>query len=236
MIINLHDNNIIAIIPAAGIGKRMLYHYPKQYIMIKNKTIIEHSIECLLKHENIKYVIVVIRQDDIYFNKLNIAKHPKIITTIGGKNRSDSVLNGLKIINKNTKWVLIHDAVRPCLYYQDLLKLCSIIKQKNIIGGILAKPVKNTIKYIKHNDIINYTLNRKNLWNALTPQIFLTKLLFSCLQYVIYKKIIITDDSSCLEYCGYHPKIIIGRNDNIKITTPEDLIVAKLYIKNLKNL
>ncbi|CUR53613.1 2-C-methyl-D-erythritol 4-phosphate cytidylyltransferase [Serratia symbiotica] len=226
-------SSVIAIVPAAGIGSRMKSSCPKQYLIINHYSIIEHTIYSLLNHPRIKKIIVVISFKDQYFKKLPIFNDPRITVTIGGKYRIHSVLAGLKLVH-NTKWVLIHDAVRPCLHITDLTRLL-LITEYNNIGGILAVPVRDTIKYAKNNtNIISNTIKRKNLWQALTPQLFPLKLLKFCLQNILNKGIIITDEASALEYFNYYPLLINGRSDNIKITWPEDLSIAKFYLTKLK--
>lgn len=228
---NIKD--IIAIVPAAGIGKRMLSKIPKQYISIEKYTIIEHTINVLLLHPRIINIVVVLNKNDNFFKNLKISENKKIITTIGGKTRSHSVLLGIKKAIKisNVNWVIVHDAVRPFINVNEISKLLSIINI-NSIGGILAIPMYNTIKYSSNNLIVDYTIQRKNLWNALTPQLFLIDLLFYCLKKTIDDNFFVTDESSALEYCGYKPKIIVGKNKNIKITKPDDLKLAKFYFKN----
>lgn len=225
-------NNIIAIIPAAGIGKRMLSNIPKQYIIFGKKTIIEYTINVFLLHPQIKHIIVVLHKNDKIFNKLKISKNKNIMTVIGGNTRSKSVFIGVQKamkINYNG-WVIVHDAARPFIRISDINKLLAIININNI-GGILAVPITDTVKYSINKSIINGSIERKNLWLALTPQLFPVYLLFNCLKYIISNNFFITDESSALEYCGYYPKIIVGRRDNIKITRPEDLNFAKCYLE-----
>ncbi|AWH90380.1 2-C-methyl-D-erythritol 4-phosphate cytidylyltransferase [Buchnera aphidicola (Melanaphis sacchari)] len=226
--------NTIAIVPAAGIGRRMLLNFPKQYIKIRNKTIIEYTLETLLSHPNITRIIVSVHQEDIFFHKLPISSHFRVLSVIGGQKRIDSVLSGLAIA-KEVDWIMIHDAVRPCLTYKDLDKLIDLA-QKNKFGGILARPLYDTIKYVsKKNKKVLYTLPRKNLWRALTPQLFPIDLLRFCLQKIIKDKVDITDESSALEYCGYSPLIIMGGEENIKVTSPEDIFFVEYYLKKLFN-
>lgn len=225
-------NKIIAIVPAAGIGKRMSLSIPKQYLIIKKRTVIEHSINVLLKHKKIKKIIVIINKNDFFFSKLSISKKSDIIvvTINKSKNRCQSVFLGVKkaieLFGKNF-WIIIHDAVRPCLKIQDISKIISSI---NEIGSVLAYPMYNTVKYSSNNFTINYSIQRNFLWNALTPQLFPAYLLFKCLKTIINNNIPITDESSALEHCGYSPKIVIGKSSNIKITYLEDLYLANFYL------
>ncbi|WWO95564.1 MAG: 2-C-methyl-D-erythritol 4-phosphate cytidylyltransferase [Candidatus Dasytiphilus stammeri] len=229
-------SNIAAIIPAAGSGKRMQSSYPKQYVTINGKTIIEYTLAILLEHPLINRIIIVLNCHDKWFHSLSILRNYKkrITTIIGDNTRAGSVMAGLQAIKNDSpeKWILIHDAVRPFLCRKDLDRLLSI-RHINSIGGILVAPVRDTIKRSQLNQpIISYTIKRKNLWHALTPQLFPITLFRKCLQHALKKNIELTDDSSALEYCGYYPSLIVGRTDNIKITYPEDLELAKFYIQN----
>ncbi|PPI87798.1 2-C-methyl-D-erythritol 4-phosphate cytidylyltransferase [Candidatus Pantoea edessiphila] len=222
--------DIVAIVPAAGIGKRMKIKYPKQYVIIGQYTIIEHCILNLLANPHIKQIIVVLNYNDQYFYKLPLSHNNQIICVIGGKTRAQSVLSGLKAAYGTTNWVLVHDASRPCLHINDLTNLIQI-REKSNIGGILATPVVDTLKLSQHNkNIINKTVKRKNLWRALTPQLFSYSLLKFCLTKTLKEGINVNDESSALEYCGYYPMLIQGRNDNIKVTYPEDILLAEFYI------
>ncbi|UDG79130.1 Bifunctional enzyme IspD/IspF [Candidatus Ecksteinia adelgidicola] len=230
---SMPSQSVIAILPAAGIGKRMQSRCPKQYLNIGQYSILEHTIHALFSHPRIKQIIVAINFKDQYFKKLPILNDPRVIITFGGKKRIDTVLASMKLV-KNTEWVLIHDAVRPCLHIQDLTRLLEITKYSKI-GGILATPVCDTIKHSQpYLSTISHTIDRKNLWHALTPQLFPLTLLTCCLQRIIKENATITDEASALEYCGYYPLLINGRSDNIKITKPEDLMLATFYFNQFK--
>jgi len=229
--VNSFQPKIIAVVPAAGIGSRMKADLPKQYIKIQNVTILEHTLITLLSHPNIVQIIVSLHRKDKYFYKLPIASNIRIISVIGGKKRINSVLSGLIVI-KSAEWVIIHDAVRPCLNYKDLEKLISVIK-KNPAGALLARPISDTIKYSDMTkEKVLYTINRENLWYAFTPQVFQVNILKYCLQKIIKDKMSITDEASALEYCGYNPLLVIGSSSNIKITFPDDLLFARFYLEN----
>lgn len=225
--------NIIAIVPAAGIGSRMMMGFPKQYISIGNKTLIEHSIYALLQQPCIQRVVVAISHKDIWFHGLPIAADHRVTTVYGGNSRAKSVMAGLAHANQtNNKWVLIHDAVRPCLHQDDLLRILEITYHSNI-GGLLATPVRDTIKQANSSSkTIDYTVGRIRLWHALTPQVFPMPLLIYCLNRALSKNVTITDEASALEHCGYSPLLIPGRADNIKVTYQEDLLlISSIFLK-----
>ncbi len=224
--------SVTAIIPAAGNGSRLQADFPKQYLRIGRHSILEHAINALLRHPCIQKVIVIIGSEDQKFKRLPTISDPRVNVSIGGKNRIDSVLAGLKLVLSG-EWILIHDAARPCLHPDDLSRLLAIMEHSKV-GGILAAPVRDTIKRARPGQsTIDHTLERKDLWHALTPQLFPIRLLRDCLKRTVERGIAFTDEASALEYCGYRPLLVKGRSDNIKITWPEDLAIATFYLTKL---
>ncbi|WP_158785376.1 2-C-methyl-D-erythritol 4-phosphate cytidylyltransferase [Pantoea sp. BAV 3049] len=221
--------DIIAVVPAAGIGSRMQSGCPKQYLAINGKTILEHSLDSLLAHPAISRIIVAISPADPWFTALPIAADPRITVVKGGKERADSVLAGLQAATA-AHWVLVHDAARPCLHPDDLTRLLAITATSRV-GGILAAPVRDTMKRAEAGkQAIAHTVDREALWHALTPQLFPLVLLRDCLHRALQEGATITDEASALEHCGYHPELVVGRSDNIKVTRPEDLALAAFYL------
>ncbi|UJR55599.1 2-C-methyl-D-erythritol 4-phosphate cytidylyltransferase [Dickeya zeae] len=218
---------VVAVLPAAGNGSRMLSDRPKQYLSIGTKTILEHTVAALLRQPRIQRIIIAISADDPYFSALPLASDPRIQVVIGGRQRADSVLAGLQQVQQ-ADWVLVHDAARPCLHQDDLSRLLLLTGQSEV-GGILAAPVRDTMKR-SCDGHIDHTVEREALWHALTPQLFPLALLRSCLERALREGATITDEASALEYCGYQPQIVPGRADNIKVTRPEDLALAEFYL------
>lgn len=219
------------IVPAAGVGKRMNADRPKQYLSLTNtQTVIEHTLSRLISAQVFQKIVVAISEDDPYWETLPIAKHEKIIRARGGKERADSVLNALAAIENQASendWVLVHDAARPCVTTQDIEKLITQL-QHDEIGGILALASHDTLKDVDGEKILS-THDRNRIWRALTPQMFRYGALKTALK--IYQgNGAITDESSALEMQGVAPKIVEGRSDNIKITRPEDLALARFYL------
>lgn len=220
-----------AIVPAAGIGKRMQADRPKQYLALAGKTVIEHTLTRLLQANLFTAVSVAISSDDPYWPELAVAAHEKIITAPGGKERADSVLSALKTIRaiaSDHDWVLVHDAARPCITTMDIQRLVNSLISDDT-GGILALPSHDTLKSIQGDRILG-TLNRNQIWRALTPQMFRYGLLKSALE-AAEGNTAVTDEASALELQGLQPKIVEGRPDNIKITRPEDLALAQFYME-----
>lgn len=225
-----NNSDIVAIVPAAGIGCRMESQLPKQYLKIGAMTILEHTLQKLLTHSKISEVVVVINKEDKLFSTLDVASKVKV--TYGGETRADSVLAGLNLVAEN-KWALVHDAARPCVTHQDITKLINRVLQEDK-GGILAMSLSDTIKQADTNnpDTINHSVDRTYLWGAATPQLFNAGELKACLNRALNNHVAITDEASAIEYCGGHPLLVECRRDNIKITCPEDLNLATYYLTN----
>ncbi|MEQ4674574.1 2-C-methyl-D-erythritol 4-phosphate cytidylyltransferase [Providencia vermicola] len=231
---------IVALIPAAGIGSRMNADCPKQYLPVAGKTIIEHTIDALLANNTVNTVVIALSADDDYFRQLDIAKDPRVTVVTGGKERADSVLSGLNYLASLPDycdcWVLVHDAARPCLHQQDLNNIIQLATEQGCCGGILAAPVRDTMKRsVKTTAFIDHTVEREALWHALTPQFFPLELLRNCLSKALKENAVITDEASALEYCGYQPVLVAGRADNLKVTQPEDLALAEFYLSRMNN-
>ncbi|MDG1732686.1 MAG: 2-C-methyl-D-erythritol 4-phosphate cytidylyltransferase [Thalassotalea sp.] len=220
------------VVPAAGIGKRMQSDCPKQYLKIDDVCIIEHTIKRLLSHPQINQVIVALAEHDAVFKLLPIASDPRVINVVGGKERSDSVLAGLQHVN-DAKWVLVHDAARPCITHQDIDRLITFCIA-NEQGAILATPVRDTMKRTTNTSEIQHTENRDNLWHAQTPQMFNHRQLQTCLTAAIKNNVSITDEASAIEASGAKSFVVEGREDNIKITRPSDLNLAAFILEQQK--
>jgi 2-C-methyl-D-erythritol 4-phosphate cytidylyltransferase len=220
-----------AVVPAAGVGKRMQADRPKQYLLLQNQTVIEHTLTRLLQANVFTNVAVAISVEDPYWPELEISKHPQILTAPGGKERADSVLSALKSLENQAQaddWVLVHDAARPCITSADIHKLIETLKN-DATGGILALPSHDTLKQVDGCNIQS-TLDRRTVWRALTPQMFRYGVLKQALEQT-QGNLAITDEASALELTGLPAKIVEGRPDNIKITQPEDLLLAQFYLE-----
>lgn len=230
------NRQIMAIIPAAGIGSRMQANKPKQYLTINEKTVLEHSIQRFLDRPEISQILVAVAKDDPYVGSLPIYSHTKIQWVIGGNDRANSVLNCLQHLNLSNKdkntWVLVHDAARPCVSWQDIAKLFAINDEN---GGILAIPAIDTIKRANQQLQIECTEDRSTLWLAQTPQFFPANRLKQNLENALAKGLNITDEASAMEFAGFKPHLVQGRGDNLKITRPEDLALAQFYLTQLEN-
>lgn len=214
------------VVPAAGVGSRMGASCPKQYLPLVGKFLIEHTLERLLGHPRIERVVVAIAADDEFFATLPVASHPRILITTGGAERADSVLQGLALVE--SEWVLVHDAARPCITHQDIDALIHVGLAED--GAILGNRVRDTMKRSDASGRIQKTVDRNQLWHALTPQFFRTQQLEAALQQGLKSGAVITDEASAMELAGWHPLMVEGRADNLKVTRPEDLALAALFL------
>lgn len=223
------------VVPAAGIGKRMAANCPKQYLKIAGKTILEHTLTSLYAHPQIEQIIVVLHPEDTFFKTLAIANSSWLNTVIGGDERSDSVLAGLAQVDSEQTWVLVHDAARPCLHLEDLSNLLKLADLGET-GGILATPVRDTMKRANDSLQVMHTESRDNLWHALTPQLFPLKELRHALLTAQKQDVVITDEASAIEFMGGHVNLVQGRASNLKVTQPEDMLLATFYLTQLNTL
>ncbi|HLF66526.1 MAG TPA: 2-C-methyl-D-erythritol 4-phosphate cytidylyltransferase [Gammaproteobacteria bacterium] len=222
-----------AIVPAAGIGQRMGQERPKQYLMIQGKPILAHTLARLAQVPDFEQIIIALHPEDTYWQSLDITD-PRIQTVIGGTLRFESVLNALKHLESQAQpsdWILVHDAVRPCITAPRVMQLLAEIKT-DPVGGLWGVPVRDTLKQVDNEGRVLHTVPREILWHALTPQIFRFELLYRALQKAKADHIVLTDEASAIEYLGYHPKMVQGDYSNIKITWPEDLAAAAYYLQD----
>jgi 2-C-methyl-D-erythritol 4-phosphate cytidylyltransferase len=223
------STNYFVIVPAAGMGARMKIDLPKQYISIKGKRILEYTLTTLLNYPKFKKCVVVINKNDKHWPNLQF-NSPQLLTAFGGKERCHSVFNGLlalKTFAKKNDWILVHDAARPLLHRSDLDKLIMHI-DNHPVGGLLGNPLKNTIKHLNNQGF--ETLDRKKVWQAVTPQMFRYHWLVDALDSAMKKNQLTTDEANAIELFGQQPKIIEGRSDNIKVTDKEDLNLLDYYL------
>lgn len=234
------SQKFVVIIPAAGVGKRMQANCPKQYLSLQGKTILEHTVHRLLSHPNIYHIILPLSDNDEYFQETDLVDNPQVTRVSGGKERVDSVLNGLLTINHDEyPWVLVHDAARPCLTHDDISKLINACIDKQT-GGLLAFPVRDTMKQSLPSSSgqksVAQTIDRSTLWHALTPQMYKTDRLLKAIKHGQAENFALTDESSAIESIGEESLLVEGRSDNIKITRPDDLTMAEFILLNQNRL
>ncbi len=212
------------VIVAAGSGSRMKRDINKQFIKLDGKEIIADTIEKFYKSEDIDDIVIVIKEnEEKYFieNIINKYGFDNIKLAYGGKERQDSVYNGIKKLNRNCEIVLIHDGARPFIN-EDIIKN-SIEEAKENNAVVVGVPVKDTIKVVDSDGNIVDTPNRSLLWSVQTPQSFKYEIITKAYEYAYSNDYYGTDDAMLVEHIGYNVKMIEGSYDNIKITTEEDL-------------
>jgi 2-C-methyl-D-erythritol 4-phosphate cytidylyltransferase len=229
-------DGIWALIPAGGQGKRMQSAVPKQYLPLLGRPVILRAIERLCSHPRIQGMVIGVAPDDPHWPSLvgELKCLSKFLGTApGGETRAQTVLNGLKELTKHARpddWVLVHDAVRPCVRHGDIDKLIEKVSEEGE-GGLLAFPVSDTVKRVDNKGHVKATVSREGLWRAATPQMFRIRNLTQALEQAMKAGKEITDEASAIEAAGGHPRVVACHTDNIKITLPEDLVLAELYLK-----
>ena len=222
-------------IPAAGTGSRFGGDAPKQYTPLNGAPLIQHTLQALLVDKRIERIVVVLAPDDAIWNDacLPSASADRVcVARAGGGTRAESVTNGINWLNTNTQvesddWVLVHDAARPCL---DLAQLACLIDSliDDPVGGLLAIPVADTLKRADAETRVEATIDRRQLWQAQTPQMFRVGQLQQALSACDRTRI--TDEASAVEGLGLRPRLVNGSLSNLKVTYPEDLALASMIL------
>lgn len=219
-----------AIVLAAGRGRRLNTPVPKPLVRIGNLPAIVYSLGALNRHPDIDEIIVVVSKGNqqAIIKALKNYSFKKIkVFVLGGARRQDSVANGLKAVSAKSNWVLIHDSARPFIDRKSISKVITAAKKTR--AAILGVPVKATIKSVKAGWLVDKTLDRANLWEIQTPQVFKKELILQA--YKKYSKADVTDDASLVEKLGKNVQVVLGSDENIKITTSVDLLFAEEIVR-----
>lgn len=206
---------------------------PKQYLDLAGRPVIDYSLGLFLDHPLIAGVVVALDPMDDHWLRTAFADHPRVRRVDGGEERCHSVLNSLDRLAREaaeTDRVLVHDAARPCLRGDDVDLLIAALLD-HPAGGILGVPVRDTMKQAGAGGAIRRTVPRDDLWHAFTPQMFPLGLLRRALRAALDQERLVTDDASAVELTGLSPLLVEGHADNIKITRPEDLPLARFYLE-----
>ena len=217
----------VALIPAAGAGARMGAAAPKQYLPLAGHPMLYHSIKCMAMPP-VETVFVVLAPDDTTFAEFDWSEFAGRLEPLycGGATRRDSVHNGLVAAMAAVDaddWVLVHDAARPCLPRADLARLIETLKDDEV-GGLLALPAADTVKRATPDARVTATEDRSQLWLAQTPQMFRAGLLAQALHTAHGD---VTDEASAVEQMGLKPRLVAGSRLNLKVTYPEDVLIAE---------
>jgi 2-C-methyl-D-erythritol 4-phosphate cytidylyltransferase/2-C-methyl-D-erythritol 2,4-cyclodiphosphate synthase len=231
---------IWAVVPAAGRGERFeksagRSHPPKQYAALAGSTVLECSLRALLAEPRIERVVVALAPGDAHWRE-HAPRSEKLLTTLGGASRQDSVLAGLKKLREHAApadWVLVHDAARPCLESADVAALIAAL-EAGASGAVLAAPVVDTVKRERDGTVCE-TVDRSGLWRALTPQAFALGELERALEEAARSNVSVTDESQAMERQGVRPVLVQGSPFNIKVTRAADLPVAARILQSAEN-
>lgn len=222
---------IWAVVPAAGSGRRFGGPVPKQYASIGSQPLLHWTLSALAGLDELRGLIVVIARDDPWWPGWSEIGGKPVLTTIGGAERCDSVMAGLLALPDSVRdedFVLVHDAARPCVRATDVRRLIELGSQTD--GGLLAAPVRDTLKLAGAGQHAVATQSRAELWRAFTPQMFRRGPLLSALRAARARGEQPTDESAAMEACGCRPLLVEGAEDNLKVTTEHDLAIARLLL------
>lgn len=221
-----------ALVPAAGRGVRMGGALPKQYLQVAGKPLLEHALDALLAHPAVDGVVVALAPGDQYWPGWTAHRGKPVLACAGGGERADSVLAALQALPPGVAddaLLLVHDAARPNIHAADIDRLLAAAAACGD-GALLAAPVRDTLKQADGEGRCAATVPRAGLWRALTPQAFRRELLRRALQAARDAGVVATDEAMAVERLGLRPRLVEGREDNIKVTTPADLALVEFLL------
>ncbi len=226
-------SKITALIPAAGMGRRMGKTVAKQFLPLGDKPMLAHTLLAFQRASEIDEIIPILSKEDMehclrdVIEQYHITKVKTLV--VGGKERQDSVMNGLKKLEKDASVVLVHDGVRPFVTHEMIRECVEFVKKGECV--VVGVPLKDTIKEVDDKGVVRHTLERSRLWAIQTPQAFPIKILRHAYEESYKQRILGTDDAMLVEQSGTRVRVIMGSYENIKITTPEDLVLAEEILK-----
>ena len=222
---------VFVIVPAAGRGLRFGSPQPKQYLPLAGAPVLAHTLR-RLDDLGARAIAVGLAPEDPYWPELRVSLASPLVTFTGGAERALTVLNGLAALSDQAvdeDLVFVHDAARPCVRSGDLRRLHEAALDAPD-GALLARPVADTVKRGGPGAEITATIDRRDLWLAQTPQVFRFGRLKAALTSAVASHELVTDEAGAIERMGGRPRLVAGHPDNIKITTPEDLVLAEIYL------
>jgi 2-C-methyl-D-erythritol 4-phosphate cytidylyltransferase len=226
-------SKVTALIPAAGMGKRMGRAVAKQFLPLGDKPMLAHTLLAFQRSSVVDEIIPILSEEDMETCLAAIIEHYHITKVktlvVGGKERQDSVYNGLQKIGKDTAIVLVHDGVRPFVTHEMIQETAELAKKGECVA--VGVPLKDTVKEVGADGIVRATLDRSRLWAIQTPQAFPLKTLRRVYDESYAHKMYGTDDATLVERAGIKVRVIMGSYENIKITTSEDLLLAEEILK-----
>lgn len=223
-------DKVMAVIPAAGASRRMGTGVNKQLLSLCGKTVLEHTIRAVVASTYISGIVLVVRpEEENFFKKWSEQFVDTVITVVrGGAERQQSVRNGIDALPADTCLVVIHDGARPLVEPELVDKVVDAAKSDG--AATLGVPVKDTVKMTGGNKVVE-TIPRDNLWLVQTPQVFSYDIIYAAHKWADSRAFFGTDDASLVEAYGYPVTMVKGSYSNIKVTTPEDIIIAEALMK-----
>lgn len=225
------------VVPAAGSGRRAGLALPKQFAVLRGKTVLQHTLECFASLPAIAGMLVALDEQDVrtreFLDGLPDALRQGLKTVSGGSERMHSVINALQALEGTARegdWVLVHDAVRPCVRRTDIMHLLEVLADEPA-GGLLAMPVRDTLKRADATAQVLATLERGDIWQAATPQMFRYGPLLQALTEAAAAGLVLTDEAAAMERLGLPVRLVQCHADNIKVTWPEDLQLAEILLR-----
>ncbi|OPX84450.1 MAG: 2-C-methyl-D-erythritol 4-phosphate cytidylyltransferase [Pelotomaculum sp. PtaB.Bin104] len=229
-------DKVAAIVPAAGYGNRMRLNIKKQYLLLNGIPVVGHVLKVFEDSPAVHSVVLVVGPGEVEYCRSAIVEHlslSKVMAIVtGGNERQESVFNGLLALSPGTGIVVVHDGARPLLSQE---RLAEVVETARVHGAAtLAVPVKDTVKLAGEGNFVAETLPRDRLWLTQTPQAFRYELLLDAHRRARETKFIGTDDAALVEQIGLPVKLVAGSYENLKITTPEDLIIVSAMLQAQK--
>ena len=230
---------LVAIVPAAGAGKRLGLGINKAFAELRGAPLIVHCLAMLARTELVSEAIVVLAPAEVEEGAALLARFaPSYFATLpfkvvaGGKERQDSVANALAAVPADAAYIAVHDGARPFAGRAVFERTLAAAKEQG--AAIAAVPVKNTIKVVDAKGVVVDTPVRSTLVAVQTPQVFRASLLKEAYAHLVAHPAAVTDDASVVELVGQNVVVASGRYENIKITTPEDLVLAEHFLEELQ--
>ncbi len=221
------------VVPAAGRGERFNGGVPKQYLHVAGGCVLDHSLDALLRGGRLRAVAVAVAEDDARWAQTRHSADPRVMLCTGGASRVRSVRCALELLGAHAQdddWVVVHDAVRPCLSQRDLSSLIEGLGGDEI-GGLLVAPASDTLKQIRRGGgAVERTLKRDRVMRALTPQMFRYGLLTAAVDEALRRSVEIGDEAQAMELAGHNVRVVEGDGANVKLTYPHELPLIEAWL------
>jgi len=226
-------SKVTVLVPAAGAGKRMGKAMAKQFLPLGDRPLLAYALLAFQRSPEIDEIIPILSSEDMETCLQNVIE-PNHLTkvktlVVGGRERQDSVYNGIRKLDQDVQVVLVHDGVRPFVTQAMIAQCVDHARRGECVA--VGVPLKDTVKEVDDRGIVQATLERSRLWAVQTPQAFPAGILRQAYEEAYAKRLSGTDDATLVERAGHRVRIIRGSYENIKITTPEDLLLAEEILK-----